>query len=318
MAADRPHTDPGSPGIEPQVPTSTAELSSSFVIRARDLRPLGAAPRRYPANDASFSSAAGLARRPWLDRLRRALSEEKFVLHYQPIVSLQPRRICGPRATYYEALIRLADEPDGRLVSPSEFLPAAERYGLIREIDRMVVAKVSRLLGEELPGLYDSAIALNLSAVSVTDPGMLAYIERQLARHDVDPARLIVEITETSAISDMRVARTFCQGLHALGSAVALDDFGSGFGSFQYLKQLPFDYLKIDGEFIRALPISVEDQLLVQALVGVARGLGKQTVAEYVADDCTLALLCEYGVDYAQGFGLGRPVSRVEAFAPAF
>lgn len=240
------------------------------------------------------------------------------MLHYQPIVSLRPRRICGLRATHYEALIRLADEPDGRLVAPAEFLPLAERYGLIGEIDRMVIAKVARLLGEELPGLSDSRIALNLSAVSVTDPSMLAHIERELARWEVDPTRLIVEITETSAISDMRVARAFCHGLQALGGAIALDDFGSGFGSLQYLKRLPFDYLKIDGDFIRALAVSREDQLLVQALVGVARGLGKQTVAEYVADDCTLALLCEYGVDYAQGFGLGRPVSRMEAFAPAF
>jgi EAL domain-containing protein (putative c-di-GMP-specific phosphodiesterase class I) len=291
--------------------------TSSFVIRARDLRPVLATPRRFPANDASFSSAAGLRQRPWLDRLRRALRDDKFVLHYQPIVSLRPRRICGLRATHYEALIRLADEPDGRLVAPAEFLPAAERYGLIRDIDRLVIAKVARLLGESLPGCEDSRIALNLSAVSVTEPDMLAYVERQLTRHGVDPQRLIVEITETSAISDIRLARTFCQGLRELGSAIALDDFGSGFGSLQYLKQLPFDYLKIDGEFIRALPFSREDQLLVQALVGVARGLGKQTVAEYVSDDCTLALLCEYGVDYAQGFGLGRPVSRVEAFASA-
>ncbi|MGN6371847.1 MAG: EAL domain-containing protein [Solirubrobacteraceae bacterium] len=291
--------------------------TSSFVIRARDLRGFGPAPARYPASDASFSSAAGVPRRPWLDRLRRALHEEKFVLHYQPIVSLRPRRLSGLRATHYEALIRLADEPDGRLVAPARFLPAAERHGLIREIDRMVIAKVVRLLGEELPGIYDSRIAVTLSAVSVTDPGMLAYIERQLARWDVEAERLIVEITETCAISDMRLARAFCEGLQALGGAIALDDFGSGFGSLQYLKQLPFDYLKIDGEFIRTLPVSREDQLLVQALVGVARGLGKQTVAEYVADDSTLALLCDYGVDYAQGFGLGPPVSCVEAFAPA-
>lgn len=291
--------------------------TSRFVIRARDLRPLGGSARRYPVSEASFSSSAGLQRRPWLDRLRQALREESFVLHYQPIVSLQPRRIRGLGATHYEALLRLADDPDGRLIAPTQFLPEAERYGLIREIDRMVIAKVARLLGEQLPELYDSRIALNLSAVSVTDPGMLAYIERQLACWGADPGRLIVEITETSAISDMRLARAFCEGLQALGGAIALDDFGSGFGSLQYLKQLPFDYLKIDGDFIRALPVSREDQLLVQALVGLARGLGKQTVAEYVADDCTLALLCEYGVDYAQGFGLGRPVSRAEAFAPA-
>jgi EAL domain-containing protein (putative c-di-GMP-specific phosphodiesterase class I) len=146
---------------------------------------------------------------------------------------------------------------------------------------------------------------------------MLAHIERELARHRVDPDRLIVEVTETAAISDMRQAVAFCEGVHTLGSAVALDDFGAGFGSFHYLKHLPFRYLKIDGDFIRALPTSRKDQLVVQALVGVARGMGKQTIAEYVGDEPTMRLLRDYGVDYAQGFQLGRPRCQVEAFAAA-
>lgn len=297
-------------------PTSTADLSSSTVIRVRDLRPRAGSRVRYPEGDPSLSSAAGLHRRAWLDRLRRALREERFVLHYQPIVSLRPGRIGGPRATHFEALIRLQDDIDGRLLPPAAFLPAAERYGLIGEIDRAVVAKVVELLAEEPPGL-DGCIALNLSAVSVTDRAMLPYIERQLARHGVDARRLIVEITETSAIPDMDQARAFCHGVQRLGGAIALDDFGAGFGSLQYLKQLPFQYLKIDGEFIRGLPRSRADQLLVRALADVARGLGRQTVAEYVADAPTLALLRGYGVDFAQGFGVGAPASRPRAFAPA-
>lgn len=268
--------------------------------------------RRYPGPIGSgFSSPAGLHQRPWLGRLRRALREDLFVLHYQPIVSLRLGTV-----SHYEALIRLADDPDGLLTPPCDFLPAAERYGLIQEIDRMVISKVIALIGDELAD-REARVALNLSALSITDRGMLAHIEHELIRRQVDPERLIVEVTETAAISDMGRAQTFCEGVHTLGSSVALDDFGAGFGSFQYLKQLPFRYLKIDGDFIRTLPSSHKDQLVVQALVGVARGMGKQTIAEYVGDEPTMRLLRDYGVDYAQGFEVGRPCGQVEAFAHA-
>jgi len=125
--------------------------------------------------------------------------------------------------------------------------------------------------------------------------------------HEVDPARLVIELTETASISDMARARAFCSGVHALGAAIALDDFGAGFGSFQYLKHLPFRYLKIDGDFIRSLPASPNDQLVVKALVGVVRGMGQSTIAEFVSDEPTISLLREYGVDYAQGFAIGAP-----------
>jgi EAL domain-containing protein (putative c-di-GMP-specific phosphodiesterase class I) len=256
-----------------------------------------------------FSSPAGLHRRPWLARLRRALDEDLFAVHYQPIVSL-----ADGRPTHYEALVRLADESSGRLVAPGRFLPAAERYGLVREIDRLVLAHVAALLGArpnahggDAGGEGSVRVAINLSALSVTDPTMLKHIARCLDRHDVDPRRLVIEITETAAISDMDRAQSFCHGLSALGCAVALDDFGAGFGSFQYLTRLPFDYLKIDGSFIRALPRSPKDQLVVQALVGLAQNMGVRTIAEYVTDRPTLELLRRYGVDYAQGFELGRP-----------
>jgi len=148
---------------------------------------------------------------------------------------------------------------------------------------------------------------VNLSALSVTDENMLGDIERGLALSGVDPGRLIVELTETASISDMERARRFCAGVQALGCSVALDDFGAGFGSFQYLKKLPFRYLKIDGDFIRALPRSPNDQLVVKALVGVVKGMGAMTIAEFVGDEETIALLRHYGVDYAQGFAVGRP-----------
>jgi len=256
-----------------------------------------------------FCSPAGLHRRPWLARLRRALAEDRFVLHFQPIVSLEDGIV-----RQYEALVRLADEPDGTLVAPGAFLPAAERYGLIRDIDRMVLDKVAAMLGGE-HGQRGVRIAVNVSAVSVTDGTMLAHIERRLQWHGFDPALLVVEVTETAAISDMRRAREFCAGVLALGCAVALDDFGAGFGSFQYLKHLPFSHLKIDGDFVRRLPVSRTDQLVVEALAGVVRGMGRETIAEFVGDAPTMTMLRSYGVDYAQGFEVGRPASGIPVAA---
>jgi EAL domain-containing protein (putative c-di-GMP-specific phosphodiesterase class I) len=289
------------------MPSSTTTIATqrlSLRAPAEEAR-----PRRYGrilggrAREDTFSSPAGLHRRPWLARLRRALQEDLFVLHYQPIVSLRDGGVC-----HYEALLRLADRPDGALVLPGSFLPAAERYGMIRDIDQMVLGKVGHLLaGRAAAGARALTIAMNISAVSVTDASMLTVIDRELTHRGVDPGQLIVELTETAAISDMRRASEFCGGIQALGCAVALDDFGAGFGSFQYLKHLPFSYLKIDGDFIRGLPGSRTDQLVVKALVGVVTGMGRRTIAEFVGDAPTLEMLRSYGVDYAQGFQVGRP-----------
>jgi EAL domain-containing protein (putative c-di-GMP-specific phosphodiesterase class I) len=253
-------------------------------------------PAGAPGGADARALSAGLA------RLRRAVEHELFVLHFQPIVSVGERRVC-----HHEALLRLADRPDGRLTAPGRFLPAAERYGLIRDIDRLVLGRVVALLGEDAHW----RIAVNVSAVSVTDPTLLAHLERCLHRHGVEPSRLLVEITETAAISDMASARDFCVGVLTLGCGLALDDFGAGFGSLQYLKHLPFSHLKIDGQFIRRLPASRIDQLLVSALAGVVRGIGAKTVAEFVEDEATMELLHGFGVDYAQGFAVGRPQPRL-------
>jgi EAL domain-containing protein (putative c-di-GMP-specific phosphodiesterase class I) len=249
-------------------------------------------------------SAAGLARRAWLTRLRRALAEGSFVVHYQPIVSLSDGGV-----RHHEALVRLADGPHGRLVAPGAFLPAAERYGLVCDIDRLVLNQVLAVLARDGGGAEGPRIAVNLSALSLTDAGMLAYIEHRLTHHGVSPERLVVEVTETASISDMRRARAFCTSLQELGCAVALDDFGAGFGALHYLKQLPFSFLKIDGSFIAGLPRSPHDQLVVRALVDLARGMGSSTIAEFVGDDATLAQLKALGVDYAQGFHVGRPTA---------
>jgi EAL domain-containing protein (putative c-di-GMP-specific phosphodiesterase class I) len=267
--------------------------------------------------------ARAIAKLTWSQRIQDALDRDRFVLHLQPILELATGQI-----KHGELLLRMKGER-GKLIAPGAFLPAAERYGLVREIDRLVVSRVAALLGADggshagagrgshaaadrapatLPG-----IALNLSALSVTDHGMLAHIERELAHHRVDPRRLVIEITETAAISDMRRARAFCEGAEALGCAIALDDFGVGFGSFYYAKRLPFSYLKIDGDFVRDLPASRNDRLVVRAIVDVARGMGRETIAEFVGDAPTLELLGVLGVDHAQGFHIGRPAPLLAA-----
>jgi EAL domain-containing protein (putative c-di-GMP-specific phosphodiesterase class I) len=282
-----------------EMASPTIAFTPRFVVSARDGLPPAGARRRFPV---STGGAFGPPHsRPWLERLRRALRGGQFELHYQPIVALGSGEV-----SHYEALVRLADEPGGRLVAPGAFLPAAERHGLVCAIDRLVVCRVAALLGSGT-GSGGARVALNLSALSITDEGMLAHIEHQLARHGVDPARLVLEITETAAISDMPRAIDFCEGAQALGCAIALDDFGVGFGSLYYAKRLPFRYLKIDGDFVRGLCTGAHDRVMVRAIVEIARGMGRETIAEYVGDEPTMRLLGELGVDYAQGFQVGRP-----------
>jgi EAL domain-containing protein (putative c-di-GMP-specific phosphodiesterase class I) len=266
------------------------------------------------------ASTAGLVHPPSLARLQRALREGRLVLHYQPIVSLRDGRIA-----HHEALVRLADARGG-LIAPAEFLPAAERYGVIRAIDREVLDKAlasmpssatrplrSRVRARPRPRPRSAAIAVNISALSLTDPLMLGFLRERLAHHGVDGRALVLELTETASISDMQAARTFCAGAAALGCELALDDFGAGFGSFHYLRHLDFAYLKIDGAFIRGLVGSDGDRRVVSSLIALARSIGARTIAEYVQDAPTLRLLARLGVDYAQGFAVGRPQALLAA-----
>jgi diguanylate cyclase (GGDEF)-like protein/PAS domain S-box-containing protein len=237
----------------------------------------------------------------WHRRIREALEHDLFVLHAQPILDLASAKI-----TRYELLLR-AVEVDGELVLPGVFLDIAERSGLIQDVDRWVVRKAIRMLGEHRAAGRDITFEVNLSGKAFGDPEMLPMIQRELASAGVEPSRLILEVTETAAIANMDDAQRFVHTLHTLGCRFALDDFGVGFSSFSHLKYLPVDYLKIDGSFIRELSRSSVDQQLVQAIVGVARALGKKTIAEFVNDAETVDLLRAYGVDFAQGFHIGRP-----------
>jgi diguanylate cyclase (GGDEF)-like protein/PAS domain S-box-containing protein len=241
-----------------------------------------------------------LGRMSWLERIRAAIDADRFALYAQPIRDLRSGEIAQ-----HELLLRMIGD-DGDLISPGAFLPLAERFGLAPEIDRWVAGHAIDLLAAD-PGGH-VALEINLSGLSLSDSGLLHLIESAVQSGRVDPRRLIFEITETAAVSNIPLARRFAERLTQLGCRFALDDFGAGFGSFYYLKHLPFDYLKIDGEFVAGCLGNRTDQLVIEAVVRIARGLGKETVAEFVGDAQLEEFVRSQGVDHAQGFHVGRPV----------
>jgi diguanylate cyclase (GGDEF)-like protein len=230
----------------------------------------------------------------WADRIREAIDQQRFVVFAQPIFNL--RKECVARE---ELLVRMLDENDD-VIPPSSFLPTAERLGLITEIDRLVLAKAIELAGRSQP------IAVNVSGASLSDERLIADVRAAIA-DGLNPAWLDFEITETAAISNMDHARAFAEAVTGMGCGLGLDDFGTGFSSFSYLKELPVQHLKIDIEFIRELPRSPTDQRLVQALVQFAKAFGQETVAEGIEDAETLAMVRAFEIDYAQGFHIGEP-----------
>jgi len=257
--------------------------------------------RQLTAND-PLGSARIQTRLEWVERIRAALDDGRLTLHAQPVVET-----ATGRTTQHELLVRMVDT-DGSLVAPAKFLPIAERFGLIREIDRWVVTATIALLRRQRADGRKPTMEINLSGHSLGDSGLAAHIGRELREAKVDPDQLIFEVTETTAIGNIAAAREFAQQLARLGCRFALDDFGAGFGSFYYLKHLPFDYIKIDGEFIRNCTTDATDRLVIRAVVKLAQGLGKRTIAEFVGDEQTFRTVAELGVDYAQGFHLGKPV----------
>ncbi|HET7417069.1 MAG TPA: bifunctional diguanylate cyclase/phosphodiesterase [Solirubrobacterales bacterium] len=230
----------------------------------------------------------------WADRIREAIDQQRIVVYAQPIFHL--RKECVARE---ELLVRMLDDNDD-VIPPASFLPTAERLGLITEIDRLVLSKAIELAGRSQP------IAVNVSGASLSDPRLIADVRAAIA-DGLNPAWLDFEITETAAISNMNHARAFADAVTGMGCGLGLDDFGTGFSSFSYLKELPVQHLKIDIEFIRELPTSPTDQRLVQALVQFAKAFGQETVAEGIENAETLALVRAFGIDYAQGFHIGRP-----------
>jgi diguanylate cyclase (GGDEF)-like protein len=240
----------------------------------------------------------GRASQTAIGRLRAAIREERFELHAQPIV-----RLADDAVSQYELLVRMRDE-DGELVPPGAFLPLAEHYGLVGEIDAWVARTAVAALGSVN---RDVLFQLNLSGRSLGHPALLDGIADGLRSHSVAAQRLIFELTETAAIANLPLAAAFAERLRGLGCELALDDFGAGFGGLQYLKHLPCSYVKIDGEFIAGVAGSTVDQVILEGILAITKRLGVKTVAEFVGDDACLEHLRGAGVDYAQGFYLGRP-----------
>ncbi len=233
-------------------------------------------------------------------RIRHALENNLLVPHFQGVYDTSSRTL-----QHYEVLLRVCDpENPATMLLPGEFIAMAEKSDRIVDVDRWVLSMAIQKLALQ-PAI--PALAVNVSGRSLDDATLPAFIDGELKRHGVSAERLLVELTETAAVSDLHDARRFIEALQSTGCGVSLDDFGNGFSSFAYLKHLNVDSIKIDGLFIRDLPQDPENQLFVQAIVTVARGLHKTTIAECVEDEATLKILDTLGVDYVQGFHLEVP-----------
>jgi diguanylate cyclase (GGDEF)-like protein/PAS domain S-box-containing protein len=248
------------------------------------------------------------SRRSEVDRIRQAVEEDHFLLFGQPILDLTTNEV-----SQYELLLRLPGLEGCEPLLPNSFLYVAERFGLILAIDTWVVSKAITLIAACERAGRRLTLNVNLSGKSIGDPRTIGFFEDALAEGGIDPACLVFEMTETAAIANLHRARAFADRMHQYGCRLALDNFGAGLASFYYLKNFPFDYLKIDGEFIRGLSNNSVNRLVVQAIVGIAQGMSKKTVGTYVADADSVCLLRDNGVDYAQGYhiGLPRPVAEV-------
>jgi EAL domain-containing protein (putative c-di-GMP-specific phosphodiesterase class I) len=237
----------------------------------------------------------------WVPIIRDALINKGFFLVFQPVVKL-----INGEVSHYEVLIRLRGE-DGVVMGPGEFIPAAERMGLIHGIDLWVVEKAIDYLAALPVELSHISLAINLSSVAFQDLSLLPTIKQKLEMTGLRAERLTFEITETAAVQNYKQTRSMINHIRALGCHFALDDFGAGFCSFNYLKTFPVDYVKIDGQFIQNLVKDETDQMLVRSMHQIANKMGKKTIAEFVECPKTISLLREIGVNYGQGYIFGKP-----------
>ncbi|MBD2436815.1 EAL domain-containing protein [Nostoc sp. FACHB-110] len=266
----------------------------------------------YQADDLELAKQHGEMQ--WVGRITKALDDNRFQLYYQSIV---PVTRTASLTEHYEILLRLIDEK-GKLVSPMAFIPAAERYNLMQTIDRWVIHTFFANLAQcavsqwhHCPSLNnnrDCLYTINLSGASINDDKFIDFICDQFTLHKISPALICFEITETVAIKNLAKAAGFIRSLKEFGCCFALDDFGSGMSSFAYLKNLPVDYLKIDGSFVKHIVEEPIDLAMVDAINKIGQVMGIQTIAEFVENNAILEVIQNLGVDYAQGYGVGRPL----------
>ncbi|MEO6486981.1 MAG: EAL domain-containing protein, partial [Thermoanaerobaculia bacterium] len=272
-----------------EVGTALTRADAALYASKRDGRNRASA---YASSDDDATPASC-----WITRIRTALKEHDFVLEYQPVIRLATGTI-----THYEALLRMR-EIDGRLIQPGEFLPVAERFGLMPQIDRWVFDSVVELLHH----VDHVCVFMNLSAASLSDRALLEHFERRIREERIGPGKLAFEITETAAISDLVVAQHWIQTLREWGCLFALDDFGVGFSSLAYLRALPVDFIKIDRSFVRDLDVNPTSRALVDAIQRVATTIGKSVIAEGVETEAHRRVLHELNIEHGQGFLWGRP-----------
>ncbi|XZG70193.1 EAL domain-containing protein [Chitinibacteraceae bacterium HSL-7] len=282
----------------PQHASTPEELVAHADAAMYQAKAAGKATWRMYRSDAD-SSRSAITRLSWKERVINALEHDGFVLYFQGIYDTSTREL-----RHLEALVRMKDpERPGEVIPPGLFIGHAEKTGKIIDIDRWVIRRTIELLAR-YPAV---SIAINISGRSFDEVDLPAYIGQLLRDWQVDPQRLLVELTETAAVSDIGDAQRFIDALHETGCPVCLDDFGNGFASFAYLKQLKADVLKIDGLFIRDLPNDSDSQIFVRGMVEMARAMGKTTIAEFVETEAIYRMLVEFGVDQVQGYYLDKP-----------
>lgn len=261
----------------------------------------------YRQDDAELAQRHGEMQ--WVTRINQALKENRFTLYAQKIVSLS-----NDTKKHYEILIRMIDT-DGTIIPPGAYLPAAERYDLIDKLDSWVINNVFTLMTSHREFVKQiNFISINLSGRSVTNLSFLRTVIDKIENYRIDPKKICFEITETAAISNLNVATTFITELGKLGCKFALDDFGSGLSSFGYLKNLPVNYLKIDGMFVKDMVTDPIDSAMVKSINDIGHVMGMKTIAEFVENDAIRDLLAEIGVDYVQGYGIEKPLPVSEIF----
>ena len=254
----------------------------------------------YSPDDVEISNRQGEAH--WLVRIQNALDENRFELHYQPILPIAD----DSDPVHYEILIRMQSE-EGELIPPGAFISSAERYQLMSKIDLWVIERLFSWIEAHWDHRAPAVFAINLSGQSLADESLLYRVKQLIDEHAIAAEHICFEITETAAISNLSQAQLFMDELRDLGCRFALDDFGSGLSSFAYLKSLRVDYLKIDGAFVKDMVEDDIDRAMVESIHNIGSVLKLRTIAEFVEDDAILQALRELGVDFAQGYGIARP-----------